>query len=136
MERVILCGTTTGTTWRLETTGRLVMRNVAPGRIYNPHLPKGVKYTPRHMEIEGEVKNDPSTIVLVHICPAVMEDPELDDATRLLKSELIGPISAQEIWQYGWSEPERTAIVLASDLFTPGRRPRQVLEGWERQVRY
>jgi hypothetical protein len=119
MKRVFLGGTTTRTKWREELIARLEARGVRSDQIINPYLPHGVPYTPAHMKAERRVKNDPSTIVLIYICPAV---------TTPDKAERLGPISMKEIGQYGWSQPHRTAVVLASDQFTAGRRPRKVLE--------
>lgn len=131
MERVILLGTTTGTTWRQELIERLVKRGVPAERIINPHLPPGVRWTPAHMQEERAAKRDPDTIVFIYVCPAVVDDTKLDSVAAADKAEWLGPASMKEIGQYGWSAPERTAIVLDYPLFTDGKRPRKVLVGFE-----
>jgi hypothetical protein len=119
MERVFLGGTTAGTTWRVGLIDRLQARGVRTEQIFNPHLPKGVPYTLEFMEEETRVKNDPNTIVLMHICPA-NKNPDTN--------ELLGPISMYEIGRYGWTQPHRTAIVLGHELFTKSRS-KKVLQG-------
>ncbi|MGF7229253.1 MAG: hypothetical protein ACQR33_04700 [Candidatus Saccharibacteria bacterium] len=128
MRRVFLAGTTTGTTWRAELTERLIARGVQQGQIVNPHLPRGVKYTSEHMRLERECKQDPHTIVLIFICPAVV-DAKPHPVPAAYREELLGPISMFEIGKFAYSQPERTAVVLDSESFTQGNRPRSVLEG-------
>ena len=122
MKKVFLGGTTTGTTWRVDLTKRLVARGIdEDSQIINPHLPPGVPYTAERMEEERRAKNDPHTIVLIVVRPAVTKDPS--------RAELLGPISMYEIGRFAHSQPKRTAIVLQAELFTKGGRPRKVLEG-------
>jgi hypothetical protein len=134
MKSVILLGTTVGTTWRHELIKRLVACGVTRECIINPHLPHGVRWTSAHMEAEREVKHDPDTLVLIYVCPAAVSDTKLDAVAARDKFEWLGPTSMKEIGQYGWSTPERTAIVLDYELFTEGRRPRKVLMGFEAEL--
>lgn len=129
MNRVFLGGTTTGTTWRTELIERLIARGVREDQIVNPHLPAGVHWTPEHMLLERACKDDPDTIVLMVVCPAVVEDPTLDAAFAAYKRESLGPTSMYEVGKFAYSQPGRTAIVLQYELFTDGGRPRKVLKG-------
>jgi hypothetical protein len=135
MERVILLGTTAGTTWRRELIPRLVARGIRPDQIINPHLPRGVHYTPEHMKQERIWKDDPATLILIYICPAVLRDPPLDAEAAREKRERLGPITMYEIGKYGASQSHRTGVVLDFDHFTAGERPRKVLEGLARELR-
>lgn len=134
MERVFLAGTTTGTTWRSEVIERLLARGVREDQIVNPHLPRGVHYTAEHMQFERECKRDPHTIVLIFVCPAVVEDAQLDAESLRRKREMLGPISMFEIGKFAYSQPHRTAIVLDSQSFQEGARPRKVMEGLSYEV--
>jgi hypothetical protein len=127
MRRVFLGGTTTGTTWRLELIKRLVARGVREDQIINPHLPAGVSWTPEHMRVERKHKDDLNTIVLIVLCPAVVDDPS--------RRELLGPTSMFEVGRFAYSAPGRTAIVLQPDLFKKGGRSREVLEGLITELR-
>lgn len=129
MERVFLAGTTTGTTWRAALIARLMARGVRPEQVINPHLPRGIDYTQAHMLAEHAYKQDPYTIILIFICPAVVEDPKLDPVAAREKGEWLGPISMFEIGKFAYSQPHRTGVVLDYQSFTEGRRPRKVLEG-------
>ena len=135
MKRVFLAGTTTGTTWRQTVTEQLLTRGVAPEQIFNPHLPKGVSYTPEHMELERTVKRDSETIVLIYVCPAVMDEENLSPEVIRDKTERLGPISMFEIGKFAYAQPHRTAVVLDSEQFTPSKRPRKVLEGLAQELR-
>jgi hypothetical protein len=134
LKRVFLAGTTTGTTWRAELIERLVARGVHPDKIVNPHLPAGVHYTREHREAERACKHDPDTIVLVYICPAVVEDPTLDEETAAFKRELLGPISIWESCKFSYTQPHRTAVVFGISLFRPRKRPRGNLEDFARDL--
>jgi hypothetical protein len=134
MERVFLGGTTTNTTWRQDLIERLMRRGIRSEQIINPHLPKGVKYTHEHMLAERAYKNDPNTIVLIHICRAVLDSKGADEAIIADKEERLGPISMFEIGKYAYSQPHRTAIVLDFASFTEGGRSRRVLEGLAREL--
>lgn len=134
MKRVFLAGTTAGTTWRAELIERLLQRGVLPEQIFNPHLPKGVRWT-EHMQLEEDCQNDPETIILIFVCPAVVSQAKLDQNPGINKAEMLGPMSMVEIGRFGFAEPERTAVVLDSDSFTAGRRPREVLEGLKTKLR-
>ena len=127
MKRVFLGGTTAGTTWRKELIERLTSRGVLPEQIVNPHLPPGVRWTPDHARLERDAKADPDTIVLIVICPAVVDDTKLDSVSAANQAEWLGPTSMFEIGKFAYSQPERTAIVLQYELFTEGGRPRKVL---------
>lgn len=129
MKRLFLAGTTTGTTWRAELIERLTERGVHPDQIVNPHLPRGVRYTPEHMAAERACKADPEVIVLILICPAVVDDTKLDSVAAADKSEWLGPISMFEIGKFAYSRTDRTAVVLEYEKFTEGKRPRKVLVG-------
>lgn len=133
MKRVFLGGTTTGTTWRQELIERLVARGVRPDQIFNPHLPHGVSWTPAHMRMERECKADPNTIVLILICPAITEGTK--PSTAIDKTEWLGPTSMFEVGKFAYSQPKRTAVVLQSELFRKGGRPRKVLEGLATELR-
>lgn len=135
MKRVFLGGTTTGTTWRQDLIERLIARGVRPDQIFNPHLPHGVHWTPDHMKAERACKDDPETIVLILICPAVVDDTKLDSVSAANKAEWLGPTSMFEIGKFAYSRPERTAIVLQYELFTDGKRPRKVLMGLATELR-
>jgi len=135
MKRVFLGGTTTGTIWRQELTERLIARGVHPDQIVNPHLPPGVRWTQAHMQIERSCKDDPETIVLILIQPAVVEGTKLDAVSAANKAEWLGPTSMFEIGKFAYSHPGRAAIVLEFELFAEGQRPRKVLEGLARELR-
>ncbi len=135
MQRVFLGGTTTGTTWRQELSERLIARGVRPDQIFNPHLPPGVRWTPRHMELERSCKDDPETIVLILICPAVVDSTKLDAVSAASKAEWLGPTSMYEIGKFAYSQGHRTAIVLEYQQFAEGGRPRKVLQGLTTEIR-
>jgi hypothetical protein len=134
MKRVFLGGTTTQTTWRKELIARLIQRGVDPDQIINPHLPHGVPYTPEHMVAERTYKADQNTIVLIYLCPAVIDTSSLDAVAALDKRERLGPISMFEVGKFAYSQPHRTAVVLDYQLFQEGGRAREVLIGLAREL--
>lgn len=135
-ERVFLAGTTTNTTWREGVIRRLTARGVPNDMIYNPHLPKGVSYSVKHMLEEEAVQRqkDPATIILIYICPAVVDDNGIHPAMAQLRRETLGPISMAEVGRYGWAEPQRTAIVFETNAFPQDCRAQKVLNKLTRQL--
>jgi hypothetical protein len=133
-QRVILCGTTAGTTWRTTMIEHLIRRGVRPDQIVNPHLPPGVKYTPEHQLAERQCKAHSGTLVLVYICPATITQAGLSPEEAAYRSELLGPTSMFEIGKFAYSQPHRTGVVFDVRLFRR-KRPLLVVEGLARELR-
>lgn len=122
MQRVFLGGTTAGTTWRQELIERLVARGVREeDQIVNPHLPKGVRYTTEHKFAERACKDDPGTIVLIHVCKG--------------SGDVIGAISMFETAKYAYGHGYRTAIVFDPSGFDKDSRSYRTLEGLRDELR-
>jgi len=134
VNRIYLGGTTTGTSWRQELSGRMMQRGVAAERITNPQLIEGGTYTSEHREIERNYKRDPSTIVLMYFCPAA-EEAGLTAKAQLDKSEYLSLTSVFDAAKFAYSQPHRTAVVFDYEFFTLGRGPRLALQALADELR-
>jgi hypothetical protein len=122
MNSLILLGTTSSTTWRQGVIDRLTHEGVTPAQIRNPHLKRGESWTPKHMVIEDMYKNDPDTIVFIHVCRA-------DDR------QILGATTMYEIGYYANVFPHRTAVVLDAASFDSDSRAAKVLGKISRELR-
>lgn len=120
LERVFLGGTTAGTTWRQEVIAKLLARGVTEEQIFNPHLPKGTPYTQGRKDEERRVKDDPTTLVLIHICKG--------------RGDIIGAISTFEMGKHAYRDECRTIIVVDSSGFESGSRSQRTLEGLDKEL--
>jgi hypothetical protein len=128
MKRVILRGTTTGTMWQQEFIGDLLRAGVRGEQIFYPHLSHGVRYTDEHKKREIAYKNDPETLIVVYICPAIIPPGETDPIDRAIRTERIDAIAIYEAARYAYSAPQRTAVVFDYKKFTAHGPSYRILE--------
>lgn len=126
--KVILLGTTAGTTWRQTLIETLVANGVRKDQIINPHLPKGQSYGPANMAAERNAKRNPRMLIVVYVCPAVLEQGSGNHEMDEYRKQMVGPISMFEVGKMAYAASHRTGIVLAHDLFTRGKRLKAVAD--------
>ena len=129
MRRIFLAGTTAGTTWRESVKEELHDRGVPDDAIFDPRLSPGQNYTQEVIEREFVIKDDPGTIVLIHICPGIVSDNRLTPAERQDRAERLGGMTEYELGHYPWVHSHRTAVFIDLDAYDPHRRSHRVLSG-------
>lgn len=124
--RVLLLGTTAGTTWRKELTAELIGRGVHESQIIDTH--HSGRYDKSQRELERRAKRDSHTLALVYVCPAAPRDDGPSPDLAAFKRELLGPITMFEMGKMAYWQPWRLGIVLDYQQFTDGKRPQKVLQ--------
>ncbi|HEU5187504.1 MAG TPA: hypothetical protein VFT87_03300 [Candidatus Saccharimonadales bacterium] len=123
-QQVCLAGTTAGRTWQQEVMQRLRGRGVGQEQIFYSQLANSAQSTEHDTRREEAAQEDPSTIMLIYVCPPGSIRRPSDRAA----AEILDPFALFLIGTYGMCKPHRTAVVFEELAFAHNGESRKILE--------